>query len=67
MKVTKDTVIGQILQDKPESIGTLMSYGMGCVMCPASQMETLEEASMVHGLDVNLLVDALNKEEEKAE
>ena len=66
MKVTKDTVIGQILQDKPESIGTLMSYGMGCVMCPASQMETLEEASMVHGLDVNLLVDALNKEE-KAE
>ncbi|WP_019133090.1 DUF1858 domain-containing protein [Peptoniphilus obesi] len=67
MKVTKDTVIGQILQDKPESIGTLMSFGMGCVMCPASQMETLEEASMVHGLDVNLLVDALNKEEEKAE
>ena len=67
MKVTKDTVIGQILQDKPESIGTLMSFGMGCVMCPASQIETLEEASMVHGLDVNLLVDALNKEEEKAE
>lgn len=67
MKVTKDTVIGQILQDKPESIGTLMSFGMGCVMCPASQMETLEEASMVHGLDVNLIVDALNKEEEKAE
>ncbi|WP_138159843.1 DUF1858 domain-containing protein [Peptoniphilus catoniae] len=64
MKVTKDTIIGEILSNKPESIGTLMSFGMGCVMCPASQAESLEEASMVHGLDVNLLVDALNKEEE---
>lgn len=66
MKITKDTVIGEILQDKPETIGTLMSFGMGCVMCPASQMETLEEASMVHGLDVNALVDALNKTEEES-
>ncbi|RVU54670.1 DUF1858 domain-containing protein [Anaerosphaera multitolerans] len=64
MKVNKDTVIGEILTNKPEAIGTLMSFGMGCVMCPASQLETLEEASMVHGLDVNLLVDALNKTEE---
>ncbi|MGO1580577.1 MAG: DUF1858 domain-containing protein [Peptoniphilaceae bacterium] len=65
MKVTKDTVIGEILANKPEAIGTLMSFGMGCVMCPASQMETLEEASMVHGLDVNLLVDSLNKKSEE--
>ena len=67
MEIKKDMLIGQILSEKPESIGTLMSFGMGCIMCPSSQMETLEEASMVHGLDVNLLVDALNKEEEKAE
>lgn len=63
MKVTKDTLIGEVLTNKPEAIGTLMSFGMGCVMCPASQMETLEEASMVHGLDVSLLVDSINSTE----
>lgn len=65
MTVTKDTIIGEILKDKPEAIGTLMSFGMGCVMCPASQMESLEEASMVHGIDVNALVEAINKLESK--
>ncbi len=67
MKITKDTVIGEILVKSPERIGTLMSFGLGCVMCPASQVETLEEASMVHGIDVETLVMALNKEEEAAE
>lgn len=64
MKVTKDTIIGEILANKPAAIGTLMSFGMGCVMCPSSQMESLEEASMVHGIDVNALVDAINNSEE---
>ncbi len=67
MKITKDTVIGEILVKSPERIGTLMSFGLGCVMCPASQVETLEEASAVHGIDVKTLVTALNKEEEAAE
>lgn len=60
MKVNKDTVIGDILVAKPEAIGTLMSFGMGCVMCPASQTETLEEACMVHGMEVGPLVEAIN-------
>ena len=59
-KVTKDMLIGQIIQDHPNSVATLMSFGLGCVMCPASQMESLEEAAMVHGMDVNTLVEALN-------
>lgn len=61
MTVTKDTIIGEILKDKPEAIGTLMSFGMGCIMCPASQMESLEEAAMVHGIDVDALITAINK------
>ena len=65
MKITKDMVIGEILAQKPQSIGTLMSFGMGCIMCPASQMETLEEASMVHGIDVNSLVAALNADDKE--
>ncbi|MBP2025375.1 DUF1858 domain-containing protein [Peptoniphilus stercorisuis] len=60
MNVNKDTVIGDILMTKPEAIGTLMSFGMGCVMCPASQTETLEEACLVHGMQVEPLVEAIN-------
>lgn len=60
MKITKDMTIGEIVRDYPESIEILMSFGMGCVGCPASQMETLEEAAMVHGFDLNDLLEALN-------
>ena len=60
MNVNKDTVTGDILMTKPEAIGTLMSFGMGCVMCPASQTETLEEACLVHGMQVEPLVEAIN-------
>lgn len=63
MKITKDMLIADILKQKPQAIGTLMSFGMGCVMCPASQMESLEEACMVHGMDADIILEALNKEE----
>ena len=60
MKVTKDMLIGEMLQ-MDRGIGViLMQSGMGCVGCPSSAGETLEEASMVHGMDVNKLVDAIN-------
>lgn len=59
MEITKDTLIGELVRKKPESIEVLMSFGMGCVGCPSSQMESLEEAAMVHGLDLNRLMAAL--------
>ena len=60
MEITKDMLIGEIIRKKPESIEILMRFGMGCVGCPSSQMESLEEAAMVHGLDLDTLMDALN-------
>lgn len=60
-KVTKDMLIGEILRQHPESADILMQHGMGCIGCPSSQMETLEQAAMVHGMDVNILLDELNK------
>jgi len=42
-------------------VPVLMSFGMGCVGCPSAQMETLEEAAQVHGMDINEMLDALNK------
>lgn len=61
MKITKDMTIGQILRINEQAPGILMSFGMGCIGCPSSQAETLEEASMVHGIDVEQLVEALNQ------
>ncbi len=60
MEVTKDMLIGELIRKKPESVEILMRFGMGCVGCPSSQMESLEEAAMVHGLDLDKLMAALN-------
>ncbi|WP_054251647.1 DUF1858 domain-containing protein [Neofamilia massiliensis] len=61
MTYTKDMLIGDVVRQNPETIGILMSFGMGCVGCPSSQMESLEEAAMVHGLDLEHLMEALNE------
>ena len=60
-KVTKDMLIGEILQLDPNMAGVLMASGMHCVGCPSAQGETLEEAAMVHGMDIDSLLDELNK------
>ncbi len=59
--VNKETRIGEIVQKYPESIDILMAAGLHCLGCAASQMESLEDACMVHGIDSQLLEDALNQ------
>ena len=60
-KVTKATQIGEVLAINPDAKEILLGFGMHCFGCPMSQMETLEEASMVHGIDVDLVVEKLNE------
>ena len=60
MEVTKDMLIGELIRKKPDVVEVLMSFGMGCVGCPTSQMESLEEAAVVHGIDLEQLLKALN-------
>lgn len=62
MKVTKDMIMGDILQDEKAEIiaNILMESGMHCVGCPASLMETLEDACMVHGVDCDKVVEKIN-------
>ena len=60
MNFNKDTKIGKILEKAPEKAEILLEIGMHCLGCPASQMETLEEACAVHGIDVNEVVEKLN-------
>ncbi len=61
MNITKDMLISELIRVKPDAVEILMSFGMGCVGCPASQMESLEEAAGVHGIDIESLLIALNK------
>ena len=65
MKFSKDTKIGEIIEKAPEKVDLLLQVGMHCIGCPASQGETLEEACMIHGIDVNDVVDELNEENEE--
>lgn len=59
-KVSKDMLIGQLLQIDANIAPILMRAGMHCLGCPSSQMESLEEAALVHGLDVDVLVNQIN-------
>ena len=59
-RVTKDTMIGDLLQIDQNVAPLLLNIGMHCLGCPSSQMETIEEAAMVHGLDPDDLVGEIN-------
>lgn len=61
MAITKDMLIREVIQARSDAAEILMAYGMGCVGCPGSQMETLEEAAAVHGMKLEHLLEALNK------
>lgn len=59
-RVTKDTMIGDLLQIDQNVAPLLLNIDMHCLGCPSSQMETIEEAAMVHGLDPDDLVVEIN-------
>lgn len=58
--VTGDMIMGEILSKHPEAVPVLMECGMHCLGCPSSQMESLADACMVHGLNVNDVLKAVN-------
>ncbi|QUH24706.1 DUF1858 domain-containing protein [Serpentinicella alkaliphila] len=60
MQITKDTKISDILRVNPNAAGILMAFGMGCLGCPGAQMETLEQAAGVHGINLEELLKKLN-------
>ena len=58
--VTKTTMIGELLQIDQNIAPLLLGIGMHCLGCPSSQMETIEEAAMVHGINPDELVSSIN-------
>ena len=58
--VTKEMSIGEVLMIDPTTAAIMTEYGMHCMGCPYSQMESLEMGCAAHGMDVNELVEKLN-------
>lgn len=59
--ITKDMIIGNVLKENKEAYEILTGFGMHCLGCPSSQMESLEDACMVHGLKVDDVLSKLNE------
>lgn len=57
----KTMTIEQVLSINPNAAPILMGFGMHCLGCPMSRMESLEQAAGVHGFDVELLIEKLNE------
>ena len=65
IEITKDTVIGDILDIAPQTAPIFLSIGMHCLGCPSSRGETVEEGCMVQGVDVDRLLARVNEEANK--
>ena len=61
MQINKDMLIGELVVMDELIPQMLMGAGMHCLGCPSSQMEALEEACMVHGIDCDDLVSKMNE------
>lgn len=59
-RITKETLIGDAIRIDAGLVPILMGAGMHCVGCPSAQGESIEEAAMVHGLDVDELMEEIN-------
>lgn len=60
IEITKDMLVGDIVNNIEGAAGALMESGMHCLGCPASQSESLENACMVHGLNVDEVLAKVN-------
>ena len=59
--ITPEMSIAEVMRMDPEVAPVFMSYGMHCLYCPHASLESIAEASLVHGIDATVLVAALNE------
>ena len=60
MKFDKNMTIREALELNAKSADVFISFGMHCIGCPTATGETLEQAAMVHGINIELLLEKLN-------
>ena len=61
MKVTKESIVGDVLDAAPDTAVFFFEIGMHCLGCPASRGESIEDACAVHGTNADELIDKINK------
>jgi len=61
MTITKDMTIEKVVTEYPETMMVFMKHGLHCVGCHVSAFESVEDGAMAHGINVDALVDDLNK------
>ena len=61
-KITANTLIMEAIEINPKAGEILIGYGMHCLGCAIAHGETVGEAAQVHGVEVEELVNALNKD-----
>ena len=67
-KATKETQMGELIREYPQAIPVLLKFGLHCIGCPMSALETIEQGALAHGLseqDINKLVEEINQVIEK--
>ncbi len=60
MQVTKESIIGDVLDNAPETAQYFLEIGMHCLGCPSARGESIEDACAVHGTDADELVAKIN-------
>ncbi len=60
-KITKKSIIGDVLDNYPDTAQFFLSIGMHCLGCPSARGESIEDACMVHGTDADELVKTINE------
>lgn len=61
-RFTKDTPLAEVSEADERYRGVLMGFGLHCFSCPLTDVETIEDAALVHGIDVDFLLEKLNEE-----
>ena len=60
MTITKETIIGDVLDICPDAAPLFLEIGMHCLGCPSARGESIVDACAVHGVDADVLVQKLN-------
>lgn len=61
MNIYKEMGIGEVVAQYPETVAVFQRYGMGCLGCVAARFENIEQGAHAHGIDVDALIQDLNK------
>ena len=61
MTITKDMSIMEVVQKYPDTVEVFINSGMGCLGCAAAHFENIEQGALAHGIDVDTLIEGLNK------